>query len=86
MYNDPEFLLFDEATSSLDGITEKLIMDAIQDFSGNKSIIIITHRLSTIKICDNIFLIENGKVVDEGSYSTLIKNNDKFKKMAAEDN
>ena len=86
LYNDPEFLLFDEATSSLDGITEKLIMDAIQDFSGNKSIIIITHRLSTIKICDNIFLIENGKVVDEGSYSTLIKNNDKFKKMAAEDN
>ena len=86
IYNDPNFLLFDEATSSLDGITEKLIMDAIQDFSGNKTIIIVTHRLSTIRLCDNIFLMDKGKIVDEGNYSTLIKKNTKFKQMASETN
>ncbi|MGC3873530.1 ABC transporter ATP-binding protein [Halomonas sp. GXIMD04776] len=82
LYHDANVLVFDEATSALDNISEKLIMDAIYDFVGNKTIIIIAHRLSTVKQCDKIFLMENGKVIDHGSYEELATNNNLFKKMA----
>src|SRR5690606_22347337 len=49
LYHDADILIFDEATSALDGITEKMIMDAIHDFSGSKTIVLIAHRLSTVK-------------------------------------
>ena len=78
LYNDAEVLVFDEATSSLDLITEKLIMNAIYNFSGIKTIIIIAHRLATVKKCDYIYLIQNGTVVDEGTYEILLKNNKLF--------
>ena len=76
--------MLDEATSSLDGITEKMIMEAINNFSGKKTIILIAHRLKTVKKCDQIFFIEEGRVVDKGTYKELIKRNEKFKKMATE--
>ena len=76
-------IVFDEATSSLDGITEKMIMEAIHNFSGKKSIILIAHRLKTVKKCDRIFFIDNGKVVDQGTYQELIENNKDFRNMAA---
>ena len=75
-------LVFDEATSALDGITEKVIMDAIQEMSGQKTIVMIAHRLKTVKNCDIIYLMEQGKVVDQGTYQQLIDSNLKFKKMA----
>ena len=55
LYHGAEVLVFDEATSSLDGITEKMIMQAIHEFSGEKTIILIAHRLKTVKQCDQIF-------------------------------
>ncbi|MHC5867460.1 ATP-binding cassette domain-containing protein, partial [Streptococcus pyogenes] len=55
LYDDADVLVLDEATSALDGITEKLVIDAIHDFSGNKTIIMIAHRLSTVKKCDCIY-------------------------------
>lgn len=82
LYNDPDVLVFDEATSALDGITEKMIMDAIHDFSGMKTIILIAHRLKTVQKCDQIILLEEGVIVDKGTYSELIQNNPSFKKMA----
>lgn len=82
LYHDAEVLVFDEATSALDSITEKTIMDAIDEFSGKKTIILIAHRITTLKNCDNIIILEDGKVVDEGSYSELLNNNKKFKNMA----
>ncbi|WP_062810818.1 ABC transporter ATP-binding protein [Alcanivorax sp. NBRC 102028] len=82
LYNDPDVLVLDEATSALDGITEKLIMDAIHDFSGKKTIIMIAHRLSTVKKCDTIFLLDRGKVVDSGTYAELDNRNEIFRKMA----
>jgi ATP-binding cassette, subfamily B, bacterial PglK len=82
LYYEAQVLVFDEATSSLDGITEKMIMEAIHDFSGKKTIIMIAHRLKTVEKCDKIFFIDKGKVVDKGTYSYLIKKNDLFKKMA----
>lgn len=82
LYNDASILVFDEATSALDGITEKIIMDAIHELSGQRTIILIAHRLKTVKPCSHIFLMENGKLVDQGSYTELIKKNPKFQKMA----
>jgi HlyD family secretion protein len=82
LYNDPEILVFDEATSSLDGLTEKLIMDAIDSFAGKKTIILIAHRLSTVKKCDLIYFIDKGQVVDEGTYEHLLATNSSFKKMS----
>ncbi len=82
LYHEAEVLVFDEATSALDGITEKIIMDAIHDFSGQKTIIMIAHRLKTVKNCDVIYLMDKGKVVDKGTYQYLTKNNLIFKKMA----
>ena len=84
LYHEAEVLVLDEATSSLDGITEKMIMEAINNFSGKKTIILIAHRLKTVKKCDQIFFIEEGRVVDKGTYKELIKRNEKFKKMATE--
>ena len=82
LYHDAEVLILDEATSALDGITEKLIMDAIHDFSGKKTIIMIAHRLATVKQCDVIYLMESGAVADSGSYQDLSKRNVTFRRMA----
>ncbi len=82
LYHKAEVLVFDEATSSLDGITEKMVMEAIHEFSGKKTIIMIAHRLKTVQKCDQIFFIDKGQVVDQGSYEELIKTNEYFKKMA----
>ena len=82
LYHKAEVLVFDEATSSLDGITEKMIMEAIHEFSGQKTIIMIAHRLKTVQKCDQIFFIDKGQVVDHGTYKELIERNENFKKMA----
>ena len=62
LYNDPEVLVLDEATSSLDDATESQIMDEIYDMSANKTLIIIAHRLSTVKRCEKRICIENGEL------------------------
>ncbi|WP_104499758.1 ABC transporter ATP-binding protein [Acinetobacter indicus] len=82
LYHEADVLIFDEATSALDGITEKIIMDAIHDFSGKKTIIMIAHRLKTVRKCDVIFMMEQGKIVDQGTYQHLLETNPKFKEMA----
>ncbi|MDF1589753.1 MAG: ABC transporter ATP-binding protein [Gammaproteobacteria bacterium] len=83
LYHEASVLVFDEATSALDGITEKVIMDAIHDFNGQKTIVMIAHRLKTVQKCDIIFFIDKGKVIDQGTYQELIEKNTQFKKMAA---
>ena len=82
LYYEAEVLVFDEATSALDGITEKTIMDAIHDFTGQKTLIIIAHRLKTVQKCDEIFMMEKARVVDRGTYQYLLENNEQFKKMS----
>lgn len=64
LYTDPEILVLDEATSALDDDTEKEIMDEIYSISGDKTLIIIAHRLSTLDKCEKIYKIINGKIVD----------------------
>ena len=82
LYKKSDVLVFDEATSSLDGISEKMIMDAIDSFAGRKTIIIVAHRLKTIENCDKIYFFDKGKVIDEGSYDELMQRNESFRKMA----
>lgn len=82
LYDDAEVLVLDEATSALDGITEKLVMDAIHDFAGNKTIIMIAHRLATVKQCDRIYLLAEGKVLDHGTYNELVARNTIFQRMS----
>ena len=81
LYHEAEALIFDEATSALDGITERLIMEAIHDFAGKKTIIMVAHRLKTIQKCDNIFLMDKGQVIAQGTYQHLVKTNEVFKRM-----
>lgn len=81
LYHDPEILMFDEATSSLDNVTEKMVLDAIDTISKLKTMVIIAHRLTTIKNCDNIYLIDRGKIVASGTYDELLINNKHFQKM-----
>lgn len=81
LYHKAEVLVFDEATSALDGITEKIVMDAIHELSGKKTIILIAHRLKTIEKCDVIYFIEQGEMIDQGTYQDLILRNLKFKEM-----
>lgn len=81
LYHDPQFLIMDEATSALDGITEEKVMRSILEFSKDKTIILIAHRLTTLQECDEIFLFDHGKLVDQGDYDQLIKNNSMFKRM-----
>ena len=82
LYNNAEVLVLDEATSSLDGLTEKSIMSSVNSFYGKKTIIIVAHRLSTVKNCDKLYLMNNGKVVDSGSYEELIKDSEYFRELS----
>ena len=78
LYKNPNILILDEATSALDNQTEKAVMDAINNLGKNITIILIAHRLSTVKKCDKIFLLENGKLKKEGTFAELIKGNNNF--------
>ena len=82
LYYKSEVLVFDEATSSLDGISEKKIMEAINNFSGKKTIIMIAHRLKTVQKCDQIFFLDKGQIIDNGTYQELFETNEHFKNMA----
>ncbi len=73
LYKKSKILILDEATSSLDTVTEKQIMDSINKLKNKFTIIIVTHRLSTIEDCDRIFLVKDGKLADEGNLEYLRK-------------
>ena len=85
LYNNPLVLVLDEATSALDNQTEKVVMEAINNLGKNLTIILIAHRLSTVKNCDKVFLLEKGRLKDEGTFDELIKHNIDFK-VNAKDN
>jgi ATP-binding cassette, subfamily B, bacterial PglK len=82
LYQNPEIFVFDEATSSLDNHTEKEIMDDLYKMQGDRTMIIIAHRLETIRKCDRIIVLENGRVVGDDKYSKLLKNNKEFQKIS----
>lgn len=71
LYHDPDVLILDEATSALDNATERLVMEAVDSLAPSKTVIIIAHRLSTVKNCDTIFFLEDGIVSAQGTYDEL---------------
>ena len=81
LYKDAKVLIFDEATSSLDSETEIKIQNNIDQLRGTKTVILIAHRLSTVKNCDIIFLIKDGKIVENGNYDDLYRKNGLFRDM-----
>ena len=81
LYRDPEVLVFDEATSSLDTITERELMEEINALSGTKTLIIVAHRLSTVEKCDQIHLLENGRIVARGSHKELLSSCQQYQKL-----
>tara|TARA_B100000035_G_scaffold313498_1_gene327358 strand:+ start:915 stop:2696 length:1782 start_codon:yes stop_codon:yes gene_type:complete len=81
LYHKPSLLILDEATNALDGLTEKAVMDAVHNLSSKITVILIAHRLNTVKKCDKIFLMEKGKIIANGNYDQLLKSNQEFKKL-----
>ena len=81
LYHDPDLLVLDEATSALDNITERQIIDSIQTLKSNKTIIMIAHRLTTVRQCDTIFLMEKGRVLAGGTYDTLYGSDKAFRQL-----
>jgi HlyD family secretion protein len=81
IYFNKNIIIFDEATNSLDTQTELEIIDMLKNLSNKKTILIIAHRMSTLKICDKIFLLNKGKIVKQGSLAYLNKNSNYFKKL-----
>jgi len=71
LYHNPKVLILDEATNALDNQTEKAVMDAVNSLSNNITIILIAHRLNTVQKCDNIFLLEDGKIKSQGKFDDL---------------
>lgn len=81
LYNNPKLLIFDEATSSLDNITEQIVMNALDNLTKDITVILIAHRLSTLRNCDDIILLENGELIANGQFDDLMKSNEKFRLM-----
>ena len=81
LYHKPQVLVLDEATSALDNMTENSVLDEIYKFGDKKTTILITHRISSVKNCDKIFLIDKGELKAQGTFSELEKENPIFKKV-----
>ena len=79
LYHNPQVLILDEATSALDNQTEKAVMDAVNNLNRDITTIIIAHRLSTVKKCDQIYLLKNGQLENQGTFEELIKVNESFR-------
>ena len=79
LYNKPKVLILDEATSSLDNLTEKVVMEAVNNISKEITIILIAHRLNTVKNCDKIFLVDKGELKNEGTFDELINKSENFR-------
>jgi ATP-binding cassette subfamily B protein len=81
LYKQASVLVFDEATSALDNATEQSVMDAIDGLSSDLTILLIAHRLTTVRRCDIIVELENGRVLAQGTYKQLLESSPSFRRM-----
>ena len=82
LYHDADLIVFDEATSALDNLTEREVMAAIDALPGDKTVLMIAHRLSTVQRCDRIIVLDQGRLVGLGPWDTLMKENEAFQRIA----
>jgi ATP-binding cassette, subfamily B, bacterial PglK len=82
LYHDPSVLILDEATSALDNVTEEAVFQAIKNVMGKKTVIMIAHRISTVRECDTIFVLEGGRIVSQGTYKELLMSSPHFQALA----
>ena len=82
LYHDPQVLILDEATSSLDNRTEYTVMQAIQELAHRKTLIVIAHRLTTVQACDRVYVLDGGSVVSQGTFFELLETSDHLRKLA----
>jgi len=73
VYKNPEFVFFDEATNALDANNELQIMKNLEDFFKEKTVVVVAHRLSTVKNADQIVVLENGQIMEKGTHDELTK-------------
>jgi ABC-type multidrug transport system fused ATPase/permease subunit len=83
LYHEPELLMFDEATSALDNQTEREVIQAIETLRGKKTLVIVAHRLSTVRSCDFLVFLKEGKIAACGTFDELLVRNEDFRCMAA---
>ncbi|MGE0684383.1 MAG: ATP-binding cassette domain-containing protein, partial [Candidatus Binatia bacterium] len=83
LYHEPELLMFDEATSALDNQTEREVIQAIEPLRGKKTLVIVAHRLSTVRFCDFLVFLKEGKIIACGTFDELLVHNEDFRCMAA---
>lgn len=83
LYKQASVLVFDEATSALDAATEQAIMQTIEQLSRDLTIVLVAHRLSTVRRCDTILQLEDGRAVAHGTYAQLLQTSETFRRMAA---
>ena len=82
LYHSPQVLILDEATSALDNLTDRAVMEAVNNLGHDMTIILIAHRLSTVRQCDQIYLLEQGEVKASGTYQQLTDTNQQFGAMS----
>jgi ABC-type multidrug transport system fused ATPase/permease subunit len=85
LYHNPDVLILDEATSALDTVTEKGVFEAVENVAKTKTVIMVAHRLSTIRHCDTIYLVDQGRIVARGRYGELMERSPQFRAMAADE-
>ena len=86
LLKNSSIILFDESTSSLDNLAQNQVKESIDNIQGKSTVVIVAHRLSTIKNADKIFFLENGEIVDSGTFDELFKKNKNFKTMFLAEN
>ena len=84
LYSDPQVLVFDEATSSLDTLTEAAIIDSVEALKGRRTVIMIAHRLGTVRGCDMLHFLKDGRIEGSGPFERLAASHDEFRRMAAQ--
>lgn len=81
LYHNPQVLILDEATSALDNLTEQAVMEAVHNLGHDITTILIAHRLTTVRECDGIYVLEKGRVIGQGNYDELKASNKRFQNM-----
>lgn len=86
LYHKPNVIVLDEATSALDNLTEQAVMDAVHNLGGTATVVLIAHRLSTVRECDYIYILDHGQLIGEGTFEELDASDSRFRALAGQGN